>query len=301
MKNVSRADLKKALVSREPSDHKGVFGHVLIVAGSRGMSGAAVMAVKAALRSGAGLVTAAIVSSIQSVVAAAAPEAVTLALEETAGGSLRPEAVARLKKAARERRFTTIALGPGLSVHPETAKAVLSILANLDLPAVIDADALNIMALQDSGGINQLMAARTAPSVLTPHPGEMARCLRVSSSEVGRDREGCATRLARQWKATVLLKGHRTVISDGRRSIFNGTGGSGLAKGGSGDVLTGLIAGLWAQMISANRAAPDPVLAAALGAHLHGLAGEFAEKAKTPWAMTAADVIDRFPDAFKSL
>jgi len=302
MKALSKSELREALVRREPADHKGTFGHVLVVAGSRNMAGAAVLATRAALRSGAGLVTAAVPAGIQGVVAEKAPEALTLGLPENATGCLRPEGVSRLRGAHRETGYSVMALGPGLSRNSDTAKFVLLALSSLPLPAVVDADALNILAAQEVSGVRQLMKGRKQPCIFTPHPGEMARCLAVDTKRIREDRMACAERLAREWNGVALLKGHETLISGGARTVVNPTGCPGLAKGGTGDVLTGLIAGLWAQMSASGRGRGDqPFWAAALGAWLHGRAGELAEAEKTGYAMTAQDVLSRLPDAFKEL
>lgn len=302
LKPLSRAELRRALVPRRPDDHKGVFGHVLVVGGSRGMLGAPLLATRAALRSGAGLVTLALPASLQDRAAVAVPEALTLGLPESPAGALRVEAVAKLKAALKEKRFTALALGPGLSRQPEAFKFVIGALGSLPLPAVVDADALNALAAQESDGVRALLRGRGAPCVFTPHPAEMARCLGLSTREVQADRQGCAERLARQWGGAALLKGHRTIISSGARSVINTTGTPGLAKGGSGDVLTGLTAGLWAQLLASGRGEGDLAFkAAALGAHLHGLAGEAAEREKTAYAVTASDVVEALPDAFGQL
>ena len=302
MKTLSRRELLSALVKRKPEDHKGVFGHVLIVAGSRGMGGAAILSARAALRSGAGLVTLAVPSGLQAGVAPQVPEALTLGLPENSLGCLRPEAAEKLQAAQKERGFSVLAMGPGLSQHPDAARFVVRTLKSLDIAAVLDADALNILAALAPRRARETLRARKSGAVFTPHPGEMARCLRLSSAQVQADRAGCARRLALEWDGVAALKGHRTVISNGRRSIINLTGGPGLAKGGSGDVLTGLIAGLWAQMIASGRVNGElGFLAGALGCFLHGRAGELAEKARTPWAMTAQDVVESLPLAFESL
>jgi NAD(P)H-hydrate epimerase len=302
MKPLSKSELREALVRREPGDHKGVFGHVAVVAGSRPMSGAAVLAARAALRSGAGLVTAAVPANIQRVVAGQVPEALSLGLPENAYGCLRPEAVARLRAAHRETEYTVLAIGPGLSRSSDTAKFVLLALSALPLPAVVDADALNILAGQDPVGVRQLMRNRKQPCVFTPHPGEMARLLRVDVRKVQASREGCVDQLASDLGGAALLKGRGTLISNGSRTVVNPTGCPGLAKGGTGDVLTGLIAGLWAQLLASERGRGDTAFqAAALGAWLHGRAGELAEAEKTGYAMTALDVIAHLPAAFKEL
>ena len=298
IKTLTRAELRAARVARKPDDYKGVFGHVLIAAGSRGMSGAAVMTCRAALRSGAGLVTLAVPASLQSTVAAQVPEAMTLGLPETPAGSIRSEAVGAL----RDRHCTVFAIGPGLSTDPETARFVVNALGGMAAPAVIDADALTILAAEDRESVRELLRTRKGGCVFTPHAGEMGRCLDLDKEVVLRDREFCAAKLAREWNGVTLLKGRHTLISDGKRTVFNQTGGPGLAKGGSGDVLTGLIAGLWAQMIASGHKTDNAAfMAAGLGAHLHGLAGELAEKSRTAWAMTAGDVIDNFSGAFRQL
>ncbi len=302
MKALSKTELRAARVERRPEDHKGTFGHVLIVAGSAGMVGAAILSTRSALRSGAGLVTLALPAGLQPEVAAQVPEALTLALPEASGGCLRSEAVGRIGASMRERNYTVMAIGPGLSTNPETARAVVHALGSLPLPAVVDADALNILAAQDRADVDELLSKRVHPCVFTPHPGEMARCLRVSREEVLADRRGAVEKLAKEWNGIALLKGHRTLISDGRRTVANFTGGPGLAIGGTGDVLTGLIAGLWAQLEAAGRGGRESAfLAAALGAHLHGLAGDLAEDELTPWAMTPQDVIARLGRAFHRL
>jgi len=302
MKALTRSELREALVARERGDHKGVFGHVLIVAGSRNMAGAAILAARAALRSGAGLVTAAVPAGIQPVVAGRTPEALSLGLPENAAGCLRPEGIARLRAAHKEAGYTVLAVGPGIAKHPETAKFVLLALSSLPLPAVVDADALNILAAQEPAGVRQLMRGRKQPCIFTPHPGEMARCLDLETKRVQVERAGCVERLAREWNGVALLKGRGSLVSDGVRTAVNLTGGPGLAKGGTGDVLTGLIAGLWAQMLASGRGRADSAFqAAALGAWLHGRAGELAEAARTPYAMTARDVIEQLGAAFQEL
>ncbi len=304
VKTLSKAELREGLVERRPDDHKGVFGHALIVGGSRGMAGAAVLAARAALRSGAGLVTVAVPVSVSPIVAAAVPAAMTLALSETAGGAFRPDGVERLKTYAKDRRVTACALGPGITTHPEAARFVLHALAGLALPAVVDADALNVLSAQEPDGVAQMLKARRQPCVFTPHPGEMARALKGdrvgSESDAGRLRS--VESLARAWGGVVLLKGHRTLISTGARTVANAAGGPALAKGGSGDVLTGLIAGLWAQALASGRVTGDlGFKCAALGAWLHGTAGEIAERELTVWGASSSDLPDYLPKAFKTL
>lgn len=302
VKALGRAELREGLVVREPDDHKGIFGHVLVVAGSRGMAGAAILTARGALRSGAGLVTVAVPAGAAAVVAGAVPPAMTLALPENAAGVFRPEGVDRLKEYVKERRVTTMAIGPGVTTQADAARFVLLALSGVAAPAVVDADALNTLAQQETEGVVQMLKSRRYPCVFTPHPAEAARLLGMKKSEVEAQRLKCAEKLARELGGVALLKGRKTLISSGARTVANSTGGPGLGKGGSGDVLTGLIAGLWAQMLASGRVSGDlPFKAATLGAWLHGAAGDAAEKELTAWAMTSEDLPTYLPRAFKAL
>jgi NAD(P)H-hydrate epimerase len=194
------------------------------------------------------------------------------------------------------------AIGPGLTTHADAARFVLHALSGVPLPAVVDADALNVLAAQEPDGVAQMLKARKHPCIFTPHPGEMARLLKIQIAEVEASRAKCAESLARAWGGVVLLKGHQTLISSGLRTAVNATGGPALAKGGSGDVLTGLIVGLWAQALASGRVDGDRAFkCAALAAWLHGTAGDFAERELTPWGAVSSDLIDFLPKAFKSL
>lgn len=302
LKSLSKTELREGLVERFPDDHKGVFGHALIVAGSRGMAGAAILAARAALRSGAGLVTAAVPAGLAATVAGAVPSALTLSLPENAAGAFRPEGVERLKQYAKDRRATACAIGPGLSTYPDAARFVLHALSGLALPCVVDADALNILAAQDPAGVAHMLKARRHSCVFTPHPTEMARLLKMDKAEGEGARFKAVERLARDWGGVALLKGRRTLISSGVRTVVNLSGGPGLAKAGSGDVLTGLVLGLWTQALASGRLDGDLAFkSAALGAWLHGTAGDLAEKELTAWAATSEDLVDFLPKAFKTL
>ena len=301
-KPLSKTELRAALTAREADDHKGVFGHCLIVAGSRGMAGAAILAARGALRSGTGLVTVAAPAGVAPVVAGAVPSAMTLALPENAAGSFRPEGVDRLKEYARDRRVSAMAIGPGVTTHADAARFVLLALSGVPAAAVVDADALNVLAAQDKDGVREMLKARKQPCVYTPHPAEASRLLGVRKGEIEGQREKSAEKLARALGGVALLKGRGTLIASGSRVALNPTGGPALAKAGSGDVLAGLIAGLWAQAIASGRVKGDlPFQAAALGAWLHGAAGEAAGKALTPWAASSSDLPEFLPAAFKAL
>lgn len=292
--------LKSFLPARPKDAHKGRFGHLLIVAGSRGMGGAAVLAARAAVRSGAGLVTAAVPGSLQNALVSAVPEALTLGLPETSTGGISAGAAGLLREAHASRTFTALAVGPGLGTHAKTASAVAGLLGSLGVPAVLDADALNLLAAQSRAQVKKLLAGRGAPVVLTPHPGEAARLLRLDAGGVEADREGAAKELARFFSGVCLLKGAGTLVTDGKRLYRNATGNAGLAKGGSGDVLTGLIAGLWTQRLKAG-SKDSGFPAACLGAYLHGLAADLALRETTSRCLTASDVIAALPRAFKKL
>ena len=253
------------LPPRRADSHKGDYGRVLIVAGSRGFSGAAVLCGRGALRGGAGLVTVACPRDIQDVVAAGDPCYMTFAPTEDA---------ADLPKA------DVVAVGPGLG--PNAGGLVRELLAHFAGPLVIDADAL---AAVPRGGF-----ARSVPAVLTPHPGEFARMLGKTTGEVQADREGLAVGFARAEGVVLLLKGSGTVVTDGRRVYRNGTGNPGMATGGCGDVLTGLIAALLGQGL-------PPFEAAALGAWVHGRAGDLAAQRLGEVSLTASDLLDTLPAA----
>jgi len=264
--------------------HKGDCGRVLVVAGSRGMAGAACLAALGAARAGAGLTTLAVPAGIQDVVAGKLMEIITAGLPQTAEGSLSREA--RREIMLRLEGADALALGPGLSRHLETVALVRELLPNLRLPCVLDADGLNSLA-----GDTALLGRVRAPLVLTPHPGEMARLLGRTTAEIQSARVKTAEEAAAAWGKVVLLKGASTVIAspDGNTYI-NSTGNPGMATGGSGDVLTGVIAALLAAGVDAARAA-------AAGAYLHGLAGDLAAREKGVYGLLAGDILARLPEA----
>jgi len=271
---------------RPADSNKGMYGHVLVVAGGRGKSGAPAMASLAALRAGAGLVTAAVPDSILPTVAAVTPELMTLPLREGGSGeidpsNLEPEHLRRLTE-----RATVIAMGPGMGPEPEAF--VLGLMAKTRLPLVLDADALNIVAQH----LDQLDGTgRTV--VLTPHPGEMARLAGMSTKEVQARREPLAREFAAKHNVTVVLKGWRTLIAhpDGRMAI-NTTGNPGMAKGGSGDILTGIVAALLAQYPE------QPAEAVEAAVYLHGLAADFALREQDEHTLLATDTIGHLFRAF---
>ena len=284
---LSPETLGRFVQPRQPDSHKGSFGHLLVVAGARGKSGAALLAASAGLRTGTGLVTLAGPESLVPVFSVAVLEAMTLGLPERADGSLRMAAGA-LRAALQAR--TAVAFGPGIGVSADTLKLTRWLLKHTELPLLIDADGLNCVASQPD-----LLRDASQPVVLTPHPGEMARLTNTGSTEVQASRLELARSFATSFRCYVVLKGARTVIAapDGWAWI-NPTGNSGMASGGMGDVLAGIIGGLLAQGY-------QPAEACQLGVFIHGSAGDLAAREIGPVGILARDVIDRLPRALRSL
>ena len=272
--------------ARPPSSHKGTFGHLLIVAGSRGKTGAAVMAARAALRSGAGLVTVASAASAIPLMAAQVPEAMWEPLSETTEGTIDETAGSRLHELAADR--SALAIGPGLGTDAATLRVVTDLVENAPTATVVDADALRGLPVSRS-------SAPRLPLAITPHPGEAARLLGLTAAEVQAERLHAARELSSTLDVLVVLKGFRTLICDavGNTSV-NLTGNAGLATAGTGDVLTGIIGGLLAQGAEV-RAALE------LGVYVHGLAGDLAASELGQTALTATDVIGKLPAAIQTL
>ncbi|MBI3292275.1 MAG: NAD(P)H-hydrate dehydratase [Elusimicrobia bacterium] len=283
------------LPRRRKDVHKGDVGHVLILAGSRGMSGAAVLCAQGALRGGAGLVTIACPTSQQPIVAASLVEALTLPLPETRAGSVARQGVTPVLRVVQSRRINAVVIGPGLSVHPDSTALVERLLLRLSTPVVLDADGLNALAQGRSlASRNHLLRARQAPTILSPHPGELARWVGMTAEEVQRDRVRWATRVSREGHLICVLKGYHTVIASDRKTVINPTGNAGMATGGSGDVLAGLMGALLGQ-------GRDPWRAACVGVYLHGLAGDIAVRTKAQIGLIASDIADTIPLAMRRL
>jgi NAD(P)H-hydrate epimerase len=274
---------------RRLNSNKGLYGHALIIGGSRGKSGAPTMASIAALRSGAGLVTCAVPGSILPIVAGAMPELMTEPLAETASGVISQHALDQDALRQTLERKSVVALGPGLGRDPETVHGVRDFVKRCSHPLVIDADGLNAF-----DGAAHLLDGTKRMLVLTPHPGEMARLIGTTVAEVEANRIEVARQFAREHNLILVLKGWRTLIANPDGQIWvNTTGNPGLAKGGSGDVLTGMIAGMIAQYPQKSF---DAVRAAV---HLHGLAADCALTQQTERTMLATDVIAALPQAFR--
>lgn len=280
---IMASTVRGILPRRSPAAHKGLNGRTLVIAGSRGLSGAAAMAAEGALRAGAGLVTLSAPGSLQSVLAVKLTEVMTKPLAETETGGISREAASEMINLASG--SDVLAIGPGLGRHEETAAAVREVITAAECPLVVDADALNALV-----GYTNLLAECAALPVLTPHPGEMARLTNLTVEAINADRVGVARQAASDWGSIVVLKGARTVVAfpDGEVYI-NTTGNAGMATGGTGDVLTGVIAGLVAQGMSSHDAA-------VAGVYVHGLAGDIAAQGGMV-GMTAMDVLKAVPAA----
>jgi ADP-dependent NAD(P)H-hydrate dehydratase / NAD(P)H-hydrate epimerase len=278
--------LPTRLLRRNPDSHKGDFGHVLILAGSPRFSGAAVLCAQACLRSGAGLVTLGIPESLNKVFIRIKPtEAMTLPLPQTAEGTLSSLAWPKIREFAK--KIDVLAIGPGLSLNASTQSLVRKVIKSIDKPLIVDADGLNAIAAH----LSVLSSKKKA--ILTPHPGEMARLLGVTISRVQKDRKKVAKDFVNRYNVILVLKGHETLVVEKIKGIYlNKTGNPGMAKAGSGDVLTGIIAAFLAQGLSGFEAAKFAV-------YLHGLAGDLAAKEKSQLAMIASDIIAKIPKAIK--
>ncbi|MEP6916237.1 MAG: NAD(P)H-hydrate dehydratase [Acidobacteriota bacterium] len=284
---LTRERMREIVPARAADSHKGDFGRVLIIAGSLGRTGAAHLAALGALRSGAGLVTIATPRSCLPIVAAMAPEYMTEPLEETAFGTVDYAALERVL----DIKADIIAVGPGLGQSPGTAAFVHGLLERAGVPLVLDADALNAF----SGEPERLIGRDGVDVIMTPHPGEMARLLNISTDAVQHDRLRHATEFAAGHRVHVVLKGHRTIIAGpDHRAFINLTGNSGMATGGTGDLLTGMIAGWFAQLLDAEAACK-------LAVYLHGTAGDLAEADEGEVSLIAGDLAARLGDALMEL
>ncbi len=274
------------LPARKADSHKGDFGRALLVGGSQGMPGAIALAGMAAARSGAGLVKLATSIACQSVVASFEPSLMTIGLPADASGQIAGSAWALLEQAAAE--ATALGCGPGLGRSLELVELVGWLYQRAQQPMVVDADALNALSQQ-----HDVLAKAGGPRVLTPHPGEFARLTGGRIPDAGQ-REQAARQLAADTGTVVVLKGHHTVITDGSNVAINTTGNPGMATGGTGDVLTGIITALLCQGLA-------PFDAAQLGAHVHGLAGDLGAQELGEVSLIASDLVRFLPKAWQAV
>jgi ADP-dependent NAD(P)H-hydrate dehydratase / NAD(P)H-hydrate epimerase len=284
---ITSTDIAPLIGPRPANSNKGLYGHVLVVGGSLGKAGAAAMAAMSALRAGAGLATVATAKSALPTVAAFYPELMTEPLPETAAGTIATEAGLRIDELLKN--VTVLAIGPGISRDPHTTTLVRSLVANAKLPMVLDADGLNAFQghTHDMNGSGRTL-------VITPHPGEMGRLAACSTTDVQKDRLGVARHFARKHSVIVVLKGNRTlVVQPNGDAWVNTTGNPGMSTGGTGDILTGMVAAMLGQHPS------DPMLAVCAAVHLHGLAGDVMRGIMGEHSLVATDLLRGLPDAFE--
>ena len=277
---LDREQIDKLLPERDPYGHKGSFGKVLLLCGSKGFTGAAYLAAMGALRTGAGLVFLGVPESIYAIEAIKLNEPVVFSLPDE-DGTLSINASADIQK--RLPQMDAVLIGCGLGQSEGTLEAVKTVLQYATCPVVIDADGINVLQQH-----KHLLRGRTYPTIITPHDGEFLRF----GGELGNDRMESAVRFSREWNSIVLLKGHRTCITDGIRGFINHTGNPGMAVGGSGDILAGMIVSLLGQGI-------PPLEASACAAWLHGSAGDLCAQEIGQYGMLPTDMLIRIPRLMK--
>jgi hydroxyethylthiazole kinase-like uncharacterized protein yjeF len=284
---ITAPDITSSVEARPAESNKGSYGHVLVVGGSLGKAGSVAMAGMAVLRAGAGLSTVATPKSVLATVAGFHPELMTEPLLETDAGTISRTAIDRIEELAKAK--SVVAIGPGISREAQTSELVRALVAKLRVPMVVDADGLNAF-----DGRTEELNGKGRTLVITPHPGEMARLAGMSVPDVQKDRLGVARRFAREHESIVVLKGHRTLVvqPDGEAWV-NTTGNPGMATGGTGDILTGMVAGMIAQN---SKNAFEGVLAAV---HLHGLAGDVMSESVGEHSLVATDLLQGLPEAFR--
>jgi ADP-dependent NAD(P)H-hydrate dehydratase / NAD(P)H-hydrate epimerase len=284
---ITARDIAHLIGPRPAESNKGNYGHVLVVGGSLGKAGAAAMAGMAVLRSGAGLSTVATPKSVLGTVSGFHPELMTEPLAETDAGTISTSARDRIEELAKGK--TVLAIGPGVSRESQTAEMVRSLVARLRLPMVVDADGLNAFE-----GRTGELKGKGRTLAITPHPGEMARLAGCTIADVQKDRRGVARKFAREHELVVVLKGHRTlVVSPDGEAWVNTTGNPGMATGGTGDILTGMVAGMIAQHPT------DAFVAVLAAVHLHGLAGDVMRDRVGEHSLVATDLLQGLPEAFR--
>ena len=288
MKETDRLLFNKAVFNRPDDSNKGTLGSLLCICGSYGMAGAAIMAGKAALRCGIGLLKIAVPKSIYPVCATNILESVYYPLEETSNGVISSKNTDFLLEMCE--KSSAVVIGCGLSVCEDTKNLVQSVITNCEKPLVIDADALNCICNKP-----EILKNLKAPAIITPHPGEMARLLHSTPKAVNSNRENTAIDFAKKFGVVTVLKGAGTIIASPDGEVYiNHTGNSGMATGGSGDILSGIIGSLLAQGAS-------PINAAAAGVFLHGTIGDLAAEKLGKISMLPTDMIDMIPTAYLKL
>lgn len=284
---MEKLNFKNIIPKRKLDSSKKDYGHVFILAGSFGFTGAAYLCSQAALLSGSGLVTLGIPKSLNQIMALKLTEVMTKPLAETKEISLSLKTLADILEFSQ--KVEVVALGPGLSQHIETQNLIVRLVKKIKKPLVIDADGLNALSKDVS-----VLKNHKKDIIITPHPGEMARLLRKTTDYIQANRKKVAKDFSLRYNLTTVLKGHNTVVASRRGETWVNTAGNpGMATAGSGDVLTGIIASLVGQGIK-------PFLAAKLGVYLHGLSGDLAAKEKGQISLIATDILKKLPAVFKS-
>ena len=276
----------KRILTRKADSHKGDYGKVLVLAGSPGMTGAAALTCLGALRSGAGLITLGIPKSLNAIMEVKLTEVMTCPLPETRMGTLSVRALKPLL--SRIKQYDVLAIGPGLSQDVETQQLVRTLINNTSCPLVIDADGLNALV-----GYTEILAKKKSSVIITPHLKEFSRIFKVNTKRIQSHRKKSAAHYSLQYGITVVLKGNTTIVAEGKHCYCNTTGNPGLATGGSGDVLTGIIASFLGQGMK-------PFLAAQYAVYIHGLAADIAIRDKTQVSLIPSDLLDYLPRAFKA-
>ena len=281
-----KLNFKKIIPKRKLESNKKDYGHVFILAGSIGLTGAAYLSSQAAFTSGSGLVTLGIPKSLNYIMAVKLTEVMTKPLEETKQISLSPKALMEILKFSQ--KVDAVAIGPGLSQYPQTKQLVVKLIKKINKPLVIDADGLNALA-EDISALKNIKNQ----VIITPHPGEMARLLGKTTAYIQKNRKKVAEYFSLRYNLTTVLKGYNTVVVSPTGKIWvNKNGNPGMATAGSGDILTGIITSFLGQGI-------NPFLAAKLAVYLHGLSGDLAAKEKGQISLIATDILNKLPLALK--
>jgi NAD(P)H-hydrate epimerase len=286
-------DAAMLLPERTADSHKGDYGHVLIIAGSRGKTGAAMMTAKACLRAGAGMVTIGVPETLADIFQGRVTEEMVLPLPDTGKGMLSTNSLDTILGFVME-KIDAIGVGPGIGVSDDTERLLSELVLRSPVPMVIDADGINsLSAARGRGkGAKDILGSARSPVILTPHPGEMARLLSAGKDFLQQDRMNIATSFSKETGACLVLKGAPTVIAEPEGRVFiNTTGNPGMATAGSGDVLTGIIASMLGQGLTSLNSS-------VLGVFLHGLAGDIAAEKKGMHSLIASDIIKMMQDAF---
>lgn len=285
MRRIALKQVLKQFPKRPQDSHKGFFGHILNISGSKSYTGAAILSSLSALKVGAGYVTLATVENSANIIHSFSPDIPTISLKQTENGMISSDNTNSVINLSQN--YDIISIGSGLGQDEETVRFVTEFVKQNTKPIVIDADGLNSISKSEIEKIG-------GKSIITPHPKELSRLIKVPVEIIQSNREFYAAETAKSLETVVVLKGHNTIVTDGENIYTNETGCSALAKAGSGDVLTGMITGLFAQM-------KNPLSAAVLGVYLHGLTGDIAAKSLTEYSVLASELLTFIPNAIKEI